>query len=100
MSRGWKKQSLRLKDRHGWKSRPGYAICVLDRGAVRLDYPGEWKVSADGGQVNIRDRPEPDDNCVLAVSRMHLPPELADQVPLRELLKGSMRNDERKVVET
>jgi hypothetical protein len=47
----WKKQSLRLKDRHGWKSRPGYAICVLDRGAIRFDYPDGWDVSADSGQV-------------------------------------------------
>ena len=51
MAEEWKKQSLRLKDRHGWKSRPGYAICVLDRGAIRFDYPDGWDVSADSGQV-------------------------------------------------
>ena len=40
----WKEKHLRLKDRHGWKSKPGYGICVLDRGAIRFDYPA-WQAA-------------------------------------------------------
>jgi len=97
MNGEWTKQTLRLKDRHGWKSKPGYAICAIDRGAIRFDYPNDWDVSADSDSLKVRDRPEPDDNCVLAVSQMHLPRELADQVPLRDLVAASVDNDERDV---
>ena len=74
-------EKLRLKDKHTWKSKPGYSICVLDRGAIRFDYPIDWNVSADEDSLKVRDKPEPDDNCVLAVSHMHLPPEPADREP-------------------
>jgi hypothetical protein len=97
MSGEWTKQTLRLKDRHGWKAKPGYAICAIDRGAIRFEYPQGWDVSADSDSLKVRDRPEPDDNCVLAVSQMHLPRELADQVPLRQLIAASMDNDPRDV---
>ncbi len=99
MGEEWKTESLRLKDRHGWKAKPGFAICAIDRGAIRFDYPEGWHVSADSGQVNVRDHPEPNDNCVLAVSQMHLPRGLADQVPVRELVLGSIRGDDRDVLE-
>lgn len=97
MSGEWTKQTLRLKDRHGWKAKPGYAICAIDRGAIRFDYPQGWDVSADSDSLKVRDYPEPDDNCVLAVSQMHLPRELADQVPLRQLVAASMDNDPRDI---
>ena len=58
-----------------------------------------WDVSADSGQLNVRDHPEPDDNCVLAVSQLHLPRNLADQVPIRELVFGSIQNDDRDILE-
>jgi hypothetical protein len=99
MAEEWKKQSLRLKDRHGWKARPGFVICVIDRGAIRFDYPEGWDVSADSGQLNVRDRPEPDDNCVLAVSQMHLPRALADRVPVSELVLKSVQIDDRDILE-
>jgi hypothetical protein len=86
-----KSKSLRLKDRHGWKSKPGNAICAINRGAIRFDYPRSWHVSADEGQVNLRDAPEPDDNCVLGVSQMQLPAQVADQVPIRELVMGTIQ---------
>jgi len=97
MSGEWTKQTLRLKDRHVWKAKPGYAICAINRGAIRFDYPHGWDVSADSDSLKIRDHPEPDDNCVLAVSQMHLPRELADQVPLRQLVASSMDNDPRDI---
>jgi hypothetical protein len=33
-------ETLRPKDNHTWKAKPGYSIGVLDRGLVRFDYPG------------------------------------------------------------
>lgn len=95
----WKQKNLRLKDKHTWKSKPGYAICVLDRGAIRFDYPVGWKVDADEDSLKVRDKPEPDDNCVLAVSHMHLPADPADRVPLRHLVQVSVDNDQRGVLE-
>src|SRR6185503_21312694 len=88
MNEEWARKSYRLKDRHGWKARPGYAICAIDRGAIRFDYPAGWHVRADSDSLSIRDHPSPDDNCILAVSRMRLPP-IADQVALRELILAS-----------
>jgi hypothetical protein len=93
------KESLRLKDRHGWKARPGYLICVIDRGAIRFDYPEGWHLSDDSDSLSIRDRPEPDDNCVLAVSQMHLPRSLADRVALKQLVQASIRDDNREILE-
>lgn len=80
MAHAWNKKSLRLKEKHGWKSRPGHAICVIDRGAIRFDYPARWNVRVEDIQIHVRDRPQPDDNCVLSVSRKHIPTELADQL--------------------
>jgi hypothetical protein len=87
-------KTLRLKERHGWKTKPGNVICVIDRGAVRFDYPAGWDLTIDEGQVNVRDRPKPDDDCVLSVSHMEIPAELADQVPVRELVQGVMPVEE------
>lgn len=101
MPQRWNKKSFRLTDKHGWKSKPGHAICVIDRGAIRFDYPPGWDVSVEDIQINIRDRPQPDDNCVLSVSRMHIPTELADQVPVSELAQGATSTeDEGELLET
>jgi hypothetical protein len=93
MGEKFQKTSLRLKDGHGWKAKPGNVICVIDRGAIRFDYPEDWDLTVDSGQINIRDRPKPDDDCVLSVSRMYLPVELADQIPLRELVQGATQDE-------
>ena len=72
----WKKKDLRLEpNTYGWKSNPRLWHLRLDRRAIRFDYPVDWKVSADEDSLKVRDQPEPDDNCVLAVSHMHLPPD-------------------------
>ena len=100
MSEEWTKKSLRLKDRHGWKSKPGHSICAIGRGAIRFDYPSSWLVSADSDSLKVRDQPEPYDNCVLAVSQMTIPREVADLVPLRELVTGCNNDkDEREILE-
>jgi hypothetical protein len=92
-------KTFRLKEGHGWKTKPGNLICVIDRGAVRFDYPGTWDLAVEEGQVNIRNRPKPDDDCVLSVSRMHLPNELADQVPLVELVQQANIEEEGQILE-
>ena len=99
MDQDWTKKSFRLQERHGWKSKPGNAICVIDRGAIRFDYPAGWDVSVEDIQVNLRDRPKPDDDCVLSVSRMHVPREVADLVPVTELVDGAMPDEEGEVLE-
>jgi hypothetical protein len=95
MKEDWTRRSFRLKDRHGWKSKPGYAICAIDRGAIRFDYPEGWRVRPEPDSLSIRD---PEDNCILAVSQMRLPPELADQFPLKHLVLVSSGGDKRKVL--
>jgi hypothetical protein len=99
MGQNFRSKKLKLKKHHGWKSKPGNVICVIDRGAIRFDYPEAWDLTVDEGQINIRDRPKPDDNCVLSVSRMYLPAELADQVPLRDLVQTALLEDEGETLE-
>jgi hypothetical protein len=99
MGEKFHKQTFRLKERHGWKTKPGNVICVIDRGAIRFDYPKDWDFTVEEGQVNIRDRPKPDDDCILSVSRMYLPVELADQVPLRELVDQALTEEDGEIVE-
>jgi hypothetical protein len=94
----WSEKRLKLKKKHTWKAKPGYAICAINRGAIRFDYPEKWDIDADSDSLKIRDRKPPDDNCVLAVSQMHLPRPVADIVPLREMLDGVTTEDERKVI--
>lgn len=92
----WK--TYKLRDTHGWKSKPGYCICVLDRGAIRFDFPSDWKLTRDDDAVRIRDREHPDDNCILAVSNLRLPP-VAQEVPLREMIEGTAGHEEHEVLE-
>ena len=74
---------------------------MIDRGAIRFDYPAGWDVSVEDIPINVRHRPEPDDNSVLSVSGMHIPTELADQVPVSELAQGATSTeDEGELLET
>lgn len=99
MGNDLRSKKLKLKRHHHWEAKPGNVICVIDRGAIRFDYPENWDLTVDEGQINIRDRPKPDDNCVLSVSRMYLPAELADQVPLRDLIEKALQEDEGQTLE-
>ena len=92
-------KTFRLKDRHRWKSKPGYCICVLDRGAVRFDFPVGWIVKHTPDSVRIHDREPPDDNCVLAVSHLRLPPIDWSGLPLRELVAAAVSNEDREILE-
>jgi hypothetical protein len=63
----------RLRADHTWRSRPGYKIFVVDRGAVRFDIPDSWVVVADADGVRLHDKQPPDDECRLQVSVIRLP---------------------------
>ncbi len=94
----WK--TYRLNEKHGWKSKPGYVICVLDRGAIRFDFPKGWEVSQDSDCVRIRDHPHPKENCVFGVSNMALLPAVAWEVPLREMVEASDLEEGHTVLES
>jgi len=69
----WTKQTLRLKDNHGWKCKPGYRIFVADRGAVRFDFPDNWIIRpADDGTIHLHDGEPPDDNVRLSLTVIYL----------------------------
>src|ERR1051326_8345246 len=71
----WTREVFELPDAHGWTARPGNKILVLDRGAVVLEFPGDWFVSPGATQVNIRDRASAEESTsVLAVSSFATPP--------------------------
>ncbi len=90
----WERRNLRLRENHGWKAKRGYQIFVLDRGAVRLDLPGEWiatvKTEENSGRTTFTftDRPAPDDDCRLQVTAIYLPPGIdSSALPLPEMLE-------------
>lgn len=95
----WKKESLKLKPNHGWKAKPGYNVMVLDRGAVRFDIPRDWHVEPDSESIKLRDKPPPDDDCLLQVSMMKLHGGIDwSQISLVYLLEGATKDDERGTV--
>src|SRR2546428_9276509 len=91
-------EKFELKRNHGWKARAGYAICVLDRGAVRFEFPREWVVKQQPDSVQIHDCEPPDDNCVLGVSHFPVPGDASD-MPLGELVTATVAGGEREIVE-
>jgi len=92
----WEKHTLKMKPDHTWKAPPGYNILVLDRGAVRLNYPHAWIVRPTEDCMEVVDKEEPDDNCRLAVSYIRLPPGVDwSKLPLRELVEAAIKDDQR-----
>src|SRR6516162_5870891 len=85
---------LRLKDNHTWKSKPGYSICVIDRGLVRFDYPSSWIVEPGEGAVHLHDEPPSAESCDLGVSVFQVPPELVSDLSLDDTLHDTL-GDER-----
>src|SRR6266850_1207208 len=71
-------KKLELKRNHGWKAKPGHAICVLDRGAVRFEFRRNWIVKQGRDSVQVHDCEPPDDNCVLGVSHFRVPVDTSD----------------------
>ncbi|HEV2295561.1 MAG TPA: hypothetical protein VGR35_17060 [Tepidisphaeraceae bacterium] len=98
----WTKTTIPLPADHGWSAAPGYQVFVADRGAVQLQFPEGWVVlPEEGGTIAFHDRQPPDDDCVLRVSIMRLPPEIFDfaelerQLPLDGLVRQLLSQDKR-----
>ena len=94
----WKKEIYKLKDKHRWEAKPGYKIFVANRGAVRFDFPQDWVIHPDAQSIKLHDREPPDDDCRLEVSFNLLPPIDWSGLPLPQLLRDSLKGDERDLV--
>ena len=70
---------------------------MIDRGAVRFDYPQDWVVSPDDDSVKLYDKEPPDDDSVLAVSYVRLPPIDWSGLPVATLVETGLRGDERAI---
>src|SRR5580698_10732906 len=86
-------EKLKLKDNHTWKSKPGFSICVIDRGAVRFDYPSKWIVEPDEGAVHLHDQPPSVESCDLGVSIFHVPVEYVRDLSLDDTLRDTLGKD-------
>jgi hypothetical protein len=94
----WDKETLKLKPNHGWRVKPGYHIFVMDRGAVRFNIPQGWIIKPGSDSIKIHDREPPDDDCVLAVSYLRLPPGIDwSGLPVREMVRVAVEGDSREV---
>jgi len=83
-------ENLKLKDNHTWKSKPGYSICVIDRGVLRFDYPSNWIVEPDQGAVHLHDRPPSVESCDLGVSILRIPVEEIGDLSLDDTLRETL----------
>jgi hypothetical protein len=95
----WKRETRKLRDRHYWTAQPDCNVFVADRGAVRFDYPRGWVVVPDPDSIKIHDKAPPDDDCVLAISYMRLPPIDWSGLPLASLVEQASRGDSRPIYE-
>lgn len=87
------RETVRLSATHRWKASPGYSILVIDAGAMRFEYPQGWHVAPKAGQLNLHDRPPPDDEGRLQVTVFRLPPLRSaswDDLPLDRLLRDAI----------
>ena len=84
---------LKLKRHHTWKSKPGYSICVLDRGLVRFDYPSHWIVEPGEGAVHLHDRPPSVESCDLGVSIFRAQGLPFAELSLHDVLQNSLGDD-------
>lgn len=85
--------NLKLKPNHTWKSKPGYSICVIDRGLVRFDYPSNWIVKPEEGAVHLYDRPASVDSCYLGLSIFPVPHMYLGELSLDEFLLETARTN-------
>lgn len=86
-------KKLKLKANHTWKARPGYSICVIERGLVRFDYPGNWIVEPGDGAVHLHDRPPSTESCDLGVSIFPVPVEHIQELSLKAALRDALGED-------
>jgi hypothetical protein len=95
----WRKETRKLRDHHYWSAQPDCNVFVADRGAVRFDYPRDWVIVPDPDSIKIHDKQPPDDDCVLAVSYLRLPPVDWSGLPLSLLVEKSSEGDSRPIYE-
>ena len=96
----WRKSTLKLAKDHAWQARPGYQIVVLDRGAARFDVPLGWVLAPGEGAIEVRDRPQPDDNCLLQVTVLPVPAGLEPgALPLEGLLAAALEGGAQEVLD-
>ncbi len=86
---------LALARHHTWVAQPGHKILILDRGAVRFEYPASWIVTSAEDCVKLFDREPPDDDCTLAVSYLTIPVMDWSSLPLTSLVQAALEGDER-----
>jgi hypothetical protein len=72
-ARFMKMHVTQLGPNHKWKAKPGCRILVLNRGAVRFEFPKDWMVCGASRYVCLIDRLPPDDSCSLMVSCRQIP---------------------------
>jgi hypothetical protein len=87
---------LPLDESHRWKAKPNHRILVLDRGAVRLDYPEDWHVAFEDEGAMIHDHEPPADKCRLSASCERVSAELTSR-PLSRILESVIAGDTRNV---
>ncbi len=92
----WSVDTVSLLKDHGWSARPGHRILVLDRGAVRFEYPETWVVRPAEDSIRVYDKTPPDDDCKLAVSHLRLALNVDwSRLPPSELLTAALEPDPR-----
>lgn len=93
----WDKRTLRMRQDHHWKAKPGYTIFVANAGEVRFDIPESWIIlPGKDAAIEIRDQQPPDDDCLLQVSVMRLNPEIDwSSLPLAQLFEEATKDDSR-----
>jgi hypothetical protein len=95
----WHKQTFKLPPNLdlGPVAKPGYNVFIADRGAVAFSYPQDWVVLPGKDSIKFHDRKPPDDDCVLQVSVLRLPPVQGGwgQVPLEVLVREAVKRDSR-----
>jgi hypothetical protein len=90
----FRKIELPLDRNHHWTAAPGFRIAVLDRGAIRFEFPQDWFCIPDEESVKFYDREPPEDNCRLAACRQTLP-EAAERMTLTQLVSAAAEGDSR-----
>ena len=92
----WQKKTLRLRKDHQWEGKPGNKVFVANRGDVRFEFPGSWLVIPGEDSIKFYNKKPPDDDCILQLSVLHLPPEIDwSGYPVAKLLNDVTKDDER-----
>jgi hypothetical protein len=94
-----RKIELPLDKEHHWTATPGCRIAVLDRGAIRFEFPQDWCCIPDNESVKFYDREPPEDNCRLSASRQDFP-DAGERSGLLRLINAIAEADSRGLCRT